>query len=333
MERPSNSADQEISDLGPSIRIEANGNVWRKLKQILEYQIAIGNYPIGSTLPAVRSLAFTLGINKNTVSRAYTEMQAEGLVKSLKGKGVMVVNKPRSSNLNKVADELFQQLKPLIQQALWQGLPREQIGFAFNRAMNSLTGQHLPRVAYVECNLFDANSIAKELSANLSIPIEAVILPNSTEEEVPDLRGYNLVITPLFHLNEVTSLMQDCPGEVEGISLSPDVEDLLIIARLDSQAIVGLVALGDRRRSIASLTSLLHSYSNAKILSCSIHDEDDLKEILAKADVIVDTLACHEELVQRAGSQRINTLKFHVDRQSEDYLHHKLQHYFEAANY
>jgi hypothetical protein len=104
------------------------------------------------------------------------------------------------------------------------------------------------------------------------------------------------------------------------------------IARLDNGVIIGLVALGDRRRSIASMTSLLHSYTNAKILSCSIYDEQDLQEVLAKADVIVDTLACHEQLIQRAVSQNVITLKFQVDRQSNDYLHHKLQHCLETAD-
>jgi GntR family transcriptional regulator len=217
MERLSIPAGQEISDLGSTIRTEANGAVWKNLKQILEYQIAIGNYPVGSILPPVRSLAFTLGINKNTVSRAYTEMLADGLVKSLKGKGVIVVNQPRLSDFKKVADELSQHFRLLIQQALWQGLPREQIELAFSQAINSLEKQRLPRVAYVECNVFDANSISKELSASLTIPIDAVILPNSSEDLVPDLDDYDLVITPLFHLNEVTSLLPDCPGKVEGI--------------------------------------------------------------------------------------------------------------------
>ena len=57
-------------------------------------QIAAGILRPGDRLPSVRELATTLTINPNTIQRAYRELEAEGLIESLAGKGSFVCHKP-----------------------------------------------------------------------------------------------------------------------------------------------------------------------------------------------------------------------------------------------
>lgn len=58
-------------------------------KQILEF-IALGILKEDDQLPSVRSLATELGINPNTVSKAYQELELEGYVYTVAGKGCFV---------------------------------------------------------------------------------------------------------------------------------------------------------------------------------------------------------------------------------------------------
>lgn len=58
-------------------------------KQILEF-IALGILKEDDQLPSVRSLASELGINPNTVSKAYQELELEGYVYTVAGKGCFV---------------------------------------------------------------------------------------------------------------------------------------------------------------------------------------------------------------------------------------------------
>ena len=58
----------------------------------------------GDKLPSVRELATELSINPNTIQRAYREMEAEGLIASVTGKGSFVCGK---------AAEIPQAQKPL----------------------------------------------------------------------------------------------------------------------------------------------------------------------------------------------------------------------------
>lgn len=320
-----NMIEQGIIGLGLTIEAGTDRSMWRKLKQILEYQIAIGNYPKGTTLPGVRKLALALGVNKNTVSRAYVELRREGLVESIKGKGVIVVNTPESKDPEAVAEELSQRVTPLIQQAIWLGLDPATIREILARVLDGLDGSRFPRVAYVECNQYDARSLAEELSTQLSIPFEPVVLPKSPAEGSDLLRGFDLVVTPLFHLQEVSTIMDDCLAEIEGILLAPDIEIMLEIAKLDSHATIGMVGLGDRKRSIASLADLLRTHTSARVMACAIYETRALQEIFSKADVLVDTLACHEQLMKLSPPVSVTTLKFGVDRQSIDYLRYRLR--------
>ena len=45
-----------------------------------------------SQLPSVRSLAMELSINPNTIQRAYTELERQGYIYSIKGKGSFVAD-------------------------------------------------------------------------------------------------------------------------------------------------------------------------------------------------------------------------------------------------
>ena len=68
-------------------------------------------------LPSVRSLAMELSINPNTIQRAYTELERQGFIYSVKGKGSFVADSGRLSRerlrewereFDRLAEEGFQ---------------------------------------------------------------------------------------------------------------------------------------------------------------------------------------------------------------------------------
>jgi DNA-binding transcriptional regulator YhcF (GntR family) len=54
--------------------------------------IAAGKLAQGDELPPVRQLAADLGINLNTVARAYRELTDAGLLASVRGRGTIVIS-------------------------------------------------------------------------------------------------------------------------------------------------------------------------------------------------------------------------------------------------
>lgn len=64
--------------------------LYEQLKtQIIEFQL-LGLLKAEDALPSVRSLAKQLGINPNTVSKAYSELEQQNVIYTIAGKGCYV---------------------------------------------------------------------------------------------------------------------------------------------------------------------------------------------------------------------------------------------------
>lgn len=85
-----------------------------QIKEELKSLIVKGVYPPGAQLPTVRQLAVELRINSNTVARAYTEMERDGIISTQQGRGTFVCGLPESLE----ADVKEQQLNALLERLL-----------------------------------------------------------------------------------------------------------------------------------------------------------------------------------------------------------------------
>ena len=61
--------------------------IYEQIKERLRQLILSGAIGEGERMPSVRELAAELAINPNTIMRAYRELEAEGFVYSVQGKG------------------------------------------------------------------------------------------------------------------------------------------------------------------------------------------------------------------------------------------------------
>ena len=66
--------------------------IYEQIQQQIKNEIISGNLKQGEALPSIRSLAADLKISVITTKRAYEELEKEGLVYSVQGKGFYVDN-------------------------------------------------------------------------------------------------------------------------------------------------------------------------------------------------------------------------------------------------
>src|SRR5437870_8894300 len=64
--------------------------VYRQIQDQIRYGIASGLLGPGEQLPTVRALAVELSVNPNTVIKAYSELEREGILISEQGSGTFV---------------------------------------------------------------------------------------------------------------------------------------------------------------------------------------------------------------------------------------------------
>lgn len=83
-----------------------------------------------SQLPSVRNLAMDLSINPNTIQRAYTELERQGYIYSVKGKGSFIAANDHLVQSRK--EEIFGSLIKLIREAKDIGITKEQLNNKVN---------------------------------------------------------------------------------------------------------------------------------------------------------------------------------------------------------
>ena len=66
--------------------------VYRQLMVAIKRAVASGLYQPGDQLPTVRAVASSLVINPNTVARAYQELEKEGIIATVIGRGSFVLD-------------------------------------------------------------------------------------------------------------------------------------------------------------------------------------------------------------------------------------------------
>lgn len=80
----------------PTINPKSGVPLYIQIKEEIKVLIIKGAYPPGEQLPTVRQLAVDLRINSNTVARAYSELEREGVISTHQGKGTFVCSLPDS---------------------------------------------------------------------------------------------------------------------------------------------------------------------------------------------------------------------------------------------
>ena len=93
----------------------------------IKYFVATGMMAAGENLPSVREMALALRINPNTVARAYRELEHEGVVVTIRGKGVFIADSPRAGDKKKALAEIKQALDAILVEAFHMGVSSEQV--------------------------------------------------------------------------------------------------------------------------------------------------------------------------------------------------------------
>jgi GntR family transcriptional regulator len=69
------------------VDFQAGKPVYLQLADQIRYAAASGRLRAGEPLPALRPLAEELRINRNTIAKAYAELESQGLIETIPGKG------------------------------------------------------------------------------------------------------------------------------------------------------------------------------------------------------------------------------------------------------
>ena len=101
--------------------------IWHQLRTRLVYLISAGKFLPGEKLPTVRELAVDLGINYNTVSKVYQDIERDGYIVFKRGSGTYVADREFSSGSGSNAGQLEILTDDYIRQCNELGVPLSEV--------------------------------------------------------------------------------------------------------------------------------------------------------------------------------------------------------------
>lgn len=99
--------------------------IYEQVVEKMEHLIACGGLESNSKLPSVRALAMELSVNPNTIQRAYTQLEQDGYIYTIIGRGNYVTD--RSEWQTGRFQSLKQDFTELLQTAHDVGMPKDEL--------------------------------------------------------------------------------------------------------------------------------------------------------------------------------------------------------------
>ena len=99
--------------------------IYEQIKDELKKLIVTGALAAEERLPSVRTLATQLSINPNTIQRAYNELEGEGYIFSIPGKGSFAAANTGTDEKKK--QQLLEKVRELLAELRYLGVTQEEL--------------------------------------------------------------------------------------------------------------------------------------------------------------------------------------------------------------
>ena len=106
------------------IDFESDEAIYRQLCRKIIFEIAASRLRDGDTLPSVRELADTIGINMHTVNKAYSLLRDEGFLRVDSRRGTVVYV---DAGRVRAEEELKKELKAALAKASCRNISRQEV--------------------------------------------------------------------------------------------------------------------------------------------------------------------------------------------------------------
>jgi GntR family transcriptional regulator len=292
-----------------------------EVKQAVTSRIAAGLHPTGSRLPTVRYLADELGANRNTVNKAYRQLCDTGVIELGPGQKSFVVS--RANQLTGFSSQFQQQAAAVVWQGMAAGIPRERMLNDLAAIVADVYGAHRLRMKFIECNRYESDELATNLTELVGEPIEACVLDEALARPKRFAQSSDLIVTTFHHLAEVTHGFVSQDVKIVGVDTRPSHETLLGVARMTSPRI-GLVCT--QANTARTLQHVINSYHpNHEVSVGLIDDPASVRRVAQSCSQFAVTRNCVAPFTAIAHRQPDVVVDFRIDEQSISYLKQRIQ--------
>ncbi|MBN1223302.1 MAG: GntR family transcriptional regulator [Candidatus Aminicenantes bacterium] len=291
-------------------RIDKSNKVplYLQLKDLIKYYISTGAIQDNNQLPGVNTLGGELGVNFETVRKAYKELEKEGFISMERGRGTFVTL--HRATIPKINPDVYHEADPKetvkygIQRLLRSGVDLPEVKKIVAGLMKEMEKEGAQQtVVFTECNLYQIKEISKILKGYLNLGVKPVLIQNLREEVEKILAGPEkllAVITTGFHINEIRKILEGIPVSMHVLitSMSSETRKMLMSQSRDSK--IGFICRD--RVSISFWEELIKDElgRGIKLSCCILEEEAKVEEILSSVNVLLVSPPVYKALKKKA---------------------------------
>jgi GntR family transcriptional regulator len=273
--------------------------LYLQLRDLATYHISTGTLQDKQQLPTIHALAEELGVNFETVRKAYKELEREGLVFTERGRGTFVNgHRVTKTNVGTGPDresELTDLTKRAIRELLQMGKPPEHIRNIVAQAFHET---QTPFVVFTECNPLQNREISEILRNYLNMEVRPVLLRDLRAEieqlsrngEIP-----SAIITTGFHTNEVRNQIGEQSLRIEFVVTNMSPEMRRELERYYKKSRLGFVCR-DQESLFFKDVLKAELAIESEIAFCTFAEKSKLADLVKNSDALLVTPTVFQEL-------------------------------------
>ena len=272
---------EQLFQINPQLDIP----IYQQLVDKIRADVKMGVLSPGQQLPTVQELAQQLSIAKGTIKRAYDELEHQGLIEKIQGRGTFICYQPANSGSRKeqamaAIDEMLDKLEDM-------GFSATEINIFLTLKQRERTEDlSTLKVAVVECNPENLSQLSEQLRSIKGIELYSHLLSNVQAYPYKLDEETDLVITTAEHSEFLQSILPD-EKKIALVAVRLSVETIAGVVKLRPGAAVGILA-GSRRFADLLYSSCRKYARNLAFAAPRVFDpEMDVASYLADKDAVL----------------------------------------------
>ncbi len=281
-----------------NIVIDKNGpfSIKEQIKRQISLMVSTGQIESGQSLPSARDLATLLKVNRNTISWAYKELAAEGMLKIKVGSGTYV----KEGKMNVDVENMERIFNEAVASGRDKGIsPGVLADYFMTRAMALSDDIKDSKILVVDCNYDVIEQISETIKKALGVKTEGRLIqeiesdPETSEKLIAEK---DLVVCGFNHFEELRRALPSIEKDVVAVVLNPDIQIIKEVMKIPAGSTVGYCCANQRSTETAFRKEIFSGGREVKRIFVGAERVDELKEMLKKCSTVFATSYVYDKI-------------------------------------
>lgn len=269
-----------VFQINPSLDVP----IYQQLIDRIHAAVKLGTLRTGSQLPTVQELSDRLGVARGTVKRAYDELEHEGLLEKVRGRGTFICQQPdtgsRKDRAMTAIDELLDRLEEM-------GFSSSEVNIFLDLKLRQrMEKVSLLKVAVLECNPESLSQMAEQLRDVSNIEVFSYLVDNAMAYPYSMAEDMDLIVTTTVHAADLATVLPE-KNKLVRIALRPNPRYLARIIKLRQDTQVGILSHSERFGQVLQETCETYNHDITLRSAALFSQIEDWERWLQDKDVVL----------------------------------------------